>query len=442
MWAWLAIAEAKRPTAPEPAPPAEVAAQLIGAALVSSTAHDDLRVLCDDVGHRLAGSPALDRAIEWGRAAMARDGLAVHTESVTVPVWNRGEGRGAVVAPVARPLHLLALGGSPPTPPGGLTAEVLVVSSFDELAARAGEASGRVVLFDVPFTGYGETVAYRSRGPLEAAKLGAVAALVRSVSPTSLDTPHTGMTRAPEEGAATVPSAAVTLEGATQLHRLAERGAVKVHLELTPSAGPDAQSANVVGEVPGRTLPGEVVVLACHLDSWDVGQGAQDDGAGCVIAMQAAALIRDLPVPPKRTIRVVLYTNEESGLRGGKAYDEAHAAETHHAAIESDTGSGQPLGFHLTRGEDRTVEADLAALAPVSDWLAPLGAGTLDAGGAGADISPLTARGVLSMGLAQDLTDYWPIHHTEADTFDKVDPVLLARNVAAMAVMAWAVAEL
>jgi hypothetical protein len=137
-----------------------------------------------------------------------------------------------------------------------------------------------------------------------------------------------------------------------------------------------------------------------------------------------------------------LYTNEESGLRGGKAYDEAHAAETHHAAIESDTGSGQPLGFHLTRGEDRTVEADLAALAPVSDWLAPLGAGTLDAGGAGADISPLTARGVLSMGLAQDLTDYWPIHHTEADTFDKVDPVLLARNVAAMAVMAWAVAEL
>jgi Zn-dependent M28 family amino/carboxypeptidase len=318
---------------------------------------------------------------------------------------------------------------------------VLVVGSFDELRERADEVPGTIVLFDVPFTTYGETVRYRGRGPTEAAARGAVAALVRSVTPTSLDTPHTGMTRIPDPGEATVPSAAVTIEHATLLRRLAASGPVRVHLSLGGRPGPEAPSANTIGEVRGREKPDEIVVLACHLDSWDVGQGAQDDGAGCVTAMQAAHLISMLPWRPRRTLRVVLYTNEESGLAGARAYDEAHAGEVHHAAIECDTGAGQPLGFHLGRREGESVAADLAGLAPVSEWLRPIGAGLLDEGHGGADIGILAERGALVIGQAQDLTDYWPIHHTEADTFEKVDPTLLARNVAAMAVMAWALAE-
>lgn len=442
MW-WWAVAFAKRPEpAAPPPPPSEVAARLIGMALTSTEALSDLRELCDDVGHRLAGTPGMDRAIQWGLRKMTEDGLAaVRAEPVTVPTWVRGVERGAIVDPVERPLHLLQLGGSPPTPPGGVTAELLVVGSFDELTARAAEVPGKIVLFDVPFTTYGETVRYRGRGPTEAAAKGAVAALVRSVAPVSLDTPHTGMTRVPDPGEPTVPSAAVTLENATQLRRLAARGPVRVHLELGGKPGPDAPSANTIGEVPGRGSPDEVVVLACHLDSWDVGQGAQDDGAGCVTAMQAAHLISLLPWRPKRTVRVVLYTNEESGLAGAEAYDAAHAGEVHHAAIECDTGSGQPLGFHLGRKEGEPVAADLAALAPVGEWLRPIGAGTIDEGHGGADIGVLAERGALVVGQAQDTTGYWPIHHTEADTFDKVDPTLLARNVAAMAVMAWTLAE-
>ena len=185
----------------------------------------------------------------------------------------------------------------------------------------------------------------------------------------------------------------------------------------------------------------QVVLFGGHTDSWDVGQGAQDDGAGCVTAIHAARLIAQLPWRPRRTLRVVLYTNEESGLAGAKAYDDAHAGEVHHAAIECDTGAGQPLGFHLGRREGEPVDDDLAALAPVAAWLRPIGAGLLDEGHGGADIGPLAARGALVVGQAQDTTGYWPIHHTEADTFEKVDPTLLARNVAAMAVMAWTLAE-
>jgi carboxypeptidase Q len=441
MW-WWAVAVAKRPEpVPTPPPPAEVAGQLIGMALASTEAHDDLRELCDDVGHRLAGSPGMAKAVEWGLRKMAEDGLATRSEPVTVPTWLRGVEEGAIVAPVARPLHLLQLGGSPPTPPGGLTADLLVVGSFEELKARAAEVPGTIVLFDVPFTTYGETVRYRGRGPTEAAALGAVGALVRSVTTTSLDTPHTGMTRVPDAGERTVPSAAVTIENATQLRRLAERGPVRVHVELGGKPGPDAVSANTIGEWRGREKPEEIVVLACHLDSWDVGQGAQDDGAGCVTAMQAAHLIASLPWRPRRTLRVVLYTNEESGLAGAEAYDRAHAAETHHAAIESDLGSGQPLGFHVHRKDGESVAADLAALSAVPAWLAPIGAGSLDEGHSGADIGLLAERGALCVGLAQDPTNYWPIHHTEADTFDKVDPTLLARNVAAMAVLAWTLAD-
>ncbi|MEQ1567708.1 MAG: M20/M25/M40 family metallo-hydrolase [Myxococcota bacterium] len=428
---------------PEPPPLPEVAATLIGRALVSTEAYDELAYLSDEIGHRLSGSAALDRAIAWGQAEMREDGLMnVRAEPVEVPVWVRGDQRATQLTPIERELSVLALGGTVGTPPRGIQAPVVVVGSFEELAARAAEIPGKIVLFDVPFTTYGETVEYRGRGPAEAAKLGAVAALVRSVTSSSLDTPHTGGTWSDGE-LSTIPSAAVTIEAATSIRRTIERGTeVRLLLTLGAQRGPMVMSANTIGEVRGRSLPDEVVVLACHLDSWDVGQGAQDDGAGCVTVMEAAALIAALPVPPKRTIRVVLYTNEENGLAGGRAYAAAHAAEKHHAALEVDTGAGQPLGLRVSADADATEAAAapvIEALRPVADLLVPIGASGLRAGHGGADIGELA--GVTTFGLDQDTTGYWPIHHTEADTFEKVDRILLAKNVAATAVFAWALAE-
>jgi carboxypeptidase Q len=436
---------AKKPP-PTPPPLEEVAATLLGRALLSTEAYDELAVLCDDIGHRISGSPAHDRAVAWSLERMREDGLVnVRAEPVQVPVWVRGEERARMLAPAERELDVLALGGSVGTPEGGVQGEVVVISSFDELEARKAEVKGRIVLFDVPFTDYGTTVAYRGRGPSEAAKHGAVAALVRSVTPTSLDTPHTGSTNFPD-GASPIPAAALTTEAAAQIRRMVERGqTVRLELELGARRLPDGPSANAVGEVRGREKPGEIVVLACHLDSWDVGQGAQDDGAGCVAMMAAADLIRSLPVPPRRTLRVVLYTNEEFGLAGAKAYAEAHAGETHFAAIEADTGAGRPLGFRVA-GDPEITEAGTAplleAMRPVAQLLEPIGAQALTVGGGGADIGPLTAQGVRSFGLSQDTSTYWPIHHTEADTFDKIDPLLLAQNVAAVTVLAWALAEI
>jgi carboxypeptidase Q len=443
---WIGEAFAKKP-APSPPPLHDVAATLVGRALLTPEPLAELAELCDDIGHRLTGSPELDRAIAWAQQQMRADGLVnVRAEPVTVPVWVRGAESARMVAPAERPLHVLALGGSVGTPAGGIEAEVVVVGSFDELEKRKDEVRGKIVLFDVPFSDYGQTVSYRGGGPSAAARLGAVAALVRSVTPTSLDTPHTGATNNAED-VAPIPAAAITIEAATQIRRLTARGiAVKIHLELGAHTLPDAQSANTIGEVRGREKPDEIVVLACHLDSWDVGQGAQDDGAGCVTVMGAADLIAGLPVPPRRTIRVVLYTNEENGLAGGRAYAKDHAAElaNHRAAIEVDTGAGQPRGFRVARGKGST-DADIAraidALRPAAELLEPIGAGGLRPGHAGADIGPMGDAGVLLLGQEQDTTAYWPIHHTEADTVDKVDPALLAKNVAATAVMAWALAE-
>lgn len=425
---------AKRNEAPQPDVEA-VAAELMGRALASDLPMERLVELSDGIGHRLAGSASLDRAIAWAEERMRADGLRTRLEPVQVPVWVRGDASLEVLGTVPFDVPLLALGGSPGTPP--IEAEVAVVGSFEELGPHV---AGKVVVFDVPFTGYGETVVYRWNGPTEAAKHGAVAALVRSIAPVGLRTPHTGST----DLEAGIPAAAIAAEDAMRLRRLSEAGPVRIRLALGSRTLPDAPSANVIGEVPGRTS--EVVVVACHLDSWDVGQGAQDDGAGCVMAMEAGRLVAALPTPPRRTLRVVLYTNEENGLRGAKAYAEAHAGEPHFAAIEADTGSGQPLGFRVDRrGADGElldpVDPWLAWLAPVSALLAPIGATGITGSWSGADIRPLVLRGVLGVGLDQDTTDYWPIHHTEADTVDKVDPVLLRRNTAAMTVMAWWLSE-
>ncbi len=409
-------------------------------------AYEDLAWLCDRIGHRLSGSPQLDEAIRWAHTRLLAAGLTnVHLEPVMVPHWVRGREAAALLQPTPHRINLLGLGGSVGTPPGGLTADVVVVGSFEELDRLGAAAKGRIVLFDVPYKGYGPTVAYRHDGAAKAARHGAVAALVRSVGPVSLDTPHTGlMDYVP--GVPRIPAAAVTIETATQMRRMQQRGErIQMRLEMGAKTLPDAPSANVVAELRGTEKPEEVILLSGHLDSWDVGQGAQDDGAGCVMVMEAARLIQSLGLKPRRTIRVVLWTNEENGLRGGLAYRDAHRAEFGNivAAVEADHGAERVKGFHLELTKV-SEEARISALASMKDALgavmAPFGC-TFHLGGSGADVSPMVAEGVPGIGVEHAGTHYFDVHHTEADTFDKVNKEDLAFNAAALATFAYALAQ-
>ncbi len=430
------------------------AERLIGAALSSDRAYRRLSELCDGVGHRLSGSEGLERAVRWAEHAMREDGLErVRLQPVRVPHWVRGEERAEMVMPRRATLSMLGLGRSIGTPPGGITADVVAVSSFDELQALPDSAvRGRMVLFDVPFTTYRETVNYRSRGAQRAGERGAVAALVRSVGPVSLRTPHTGAMSAYPDTIPKIPAAALSLEDATMIRRLLGRGErVRVRLEMGARTLPDAISHNVIGEIRGRERPDEIVVVGGHLDSWDVGQGAHDDGGGCVISMEALRLIKSLGLRPRRTIRCVLWTNEENGAKGGAAYADSLGAphERHVAAIESDGGVERPVGFDVGAyrlGTDSTDVARaaraLARLGPIAPLLAGLGADRIAGGGGGVDITPLMKRGVPGIGHRTTGEHYFDWHHTESDMLDKVDPVELRKNVAAMAVLVYVLAEM
>jgi Zn-dependent M28 family amino/carboxypeptidase len=313
-----------------------------------------------------------------------------------------------------------------------------VVHDFAEME-RLGRArvAGRIVVYNAAYAGYGRTVAYRTAGAARAAKLGAVAALVRSVTPTSLRDPHTGMMEYPA-GSEKIPAAAVTVEDALMFQRLADSGAkLIVHLEMEARTLPDAQSANVIGEIPGREHPEQIVLIGGHLDSWDVGQGAQDDGAGVIASLQAAALIQKLGLKPRRTIRVVGFTNEENGTRGGQAYRDwaGLSVANHVAAVEMDGGAEKPVGFGASEAiYDRAVE--------IGKLLEPIGAGTITRGGGGADIAAIAARGVPALGERTTGARYFDWHHSMADTLDKVDPEDFRLNVAAMAVMAYVLADM
>ncbi len=413
---------------------------LMEAALQDSAAYRRLGELVDRFGPRPPGSRALEEAIDWILDAMRADGLEnVRGEPVEVPHWVRGEESLELLEPRRERLSVLGLGGSVGTPPEGIRAEVLVVGSFRELEERAAEARGRIVLFDVPFTTYGRTVQYRSRGAVEAARAGAVASLIRSVTPFSLSTPHTGTMRY-EEGVPRIPHAAVTVEDAMMLHRMQDRGErIEVLLRMEDRDEGMAPSRNVVAEIVGREKPEEVVVLGGHIDSWDVGQGAMDDGGGSVAAWEAVRLMKALGLRPRRTVRVVLWTAEEVGIWGGRAYAEAHADELkdHVLAMESDGGVFEPRGFGFT-GSD----AAFAVVSEIGTLLEPIGAGTVRRGGGGADIGPIMGKGVPGMGLLVDGTRYFWYHHSDADTLDKLDPEEMARSVAALAVMAYVVADL
>jgi carboxypeptidase Q len=419
----------------------EPASRLIGAALADRTAWKRLAELTDTFGHRLGGSPGLEQAIGWAVDQMRGDGLDnVRAEPVKVPHWVRGRETLELVEPVTRPLVMLGLGGSVGTPPEGITANVVVVSSFDDLDARAADVAGKIVLYNVPFTDYGRTVQYRARGASRAARLGAVAALVRSVGPTGLRTPHTG-SFSYEAEVAKIPAAAISVEDAEQLQRMQDRRQpIRARLIMEAKTLPDADSANVVAEIVGRERPEQVVVLGCHLDSWDVGTGAIDDGGGCIAAWEALRLMRATGLRPRRTVRAVLFTNEENGLRGGQAYRDRHRAElaNHVLMIEADLGFFPPLAFGFS-GSDaaRSIVSQVAAL------LDGIDADRVGPSGGGADIGPSVEAGSIpAMSFNGDAQTYFMYHHTPADTIDRVDPMDLSRAVAALGVMAYVVADM
>lgn len=416
--------------------------RIIDAALKDSAAWNRLAKLTDTFGHRFSGSASLERAIDWTLDEMRKDGLEnVRGEPVMVPHWVRGAESLVMTRPRRETLRILGLGGSVATPRNGITAPVLVVSSFDDLTARAAEAKGKVVLFDVPFTTYGATVRYRGGAASAAAKVGAVAALVRSVTPMSLKTPHTGAMRYDTTvSKRKIPAAAVTVEDAMMMRRMQERGErVVVTLRMEARTLPDARSRNVVAELRGSEKPDEIVVLGGHIDSWDVGQGAMDDAGGVVAAWEAVRIIKALGLRPRRTIRVVGWTNEENGLAGANAYRDAHRDEIdrHVLAIESDNGVFRPRGVGFTGSDSaRAIVRQIATL------LQRIDAGGVAASGGGADIGPIMQLGVPSMSPDVDGSKYFWYHHTDADTMDKLDPREVALCVATMAVMAYVVADL
>lgn len=442
-----ALAQSSGPSAGAPPSIAVVysaaAERLVGAALTDDTAYRRLAYLSDRIGNRLSGSPKLDVAIAWALAEMEKDGLdGVHKEKVMVPHWVRGEESCVLLEPIERKLAMLGLGGSVGTPPEGIEGDVVVVRDFDELdKLGADRVRDRIVLYNVPFTKYGDTVAYRVSGPSRAATLGARASLVRSVGPVSLKTPHTGSLHY-DDAQPRIPAAAITIEDAETLARMQARGErVRVRLKMQASMQPDVESANVVAEVRGREHPEEVVVLGGHLDSWDVGTGSSDDGGGCLAAWEAVRLVKRLGLRPRRTLRVVLWVNEENGLRGANGYRDAHKAElaNHVLAIESDSGVARPRGFGLAKDAPATVRARLEEIAPL---LAGIEADKIGPDGGGADVGPLQGAGVFVAGLDVDESHYFDVHHTEADTFDKIDRTCFGQCVASMAVMGYVVADL
>ena len=419
----------------------EPVTRIVDAATSGETAWERLAELTDTFGHRLSGSQALADAIDWAMAAMRADGFdEVRADPVKVPHWIRGRESLELVAPRRHRIPMLGLGMSVGTPPGGIEAELLVVKSFAELDRRSEEARGRVVLFDVPYRGYGQTVAYRTNGAVHAARHGALAALVRSIGPEGLRTPHTGMLSY-RNGVPQIPAAAIPAEDAQRLARMAGRGqALRVRLSMEARLAPEADSANVIAEVRGRERPEEIVVLACHFDSWDVGTGASDDAGGCVAVWEAARLMMALDLRPRRTVRVVLFTNEENGLRGGLDYRRRYADELprHVLMLESDLGVAAPTGFGFS-GSD-TAREQVRAIATL---LAPIDAANIAPSGGGADIGPSVAAGrIPAMSPEVDSSEYFRIHHTDADTIERIDPRAFARHVAALAAMTYVVADM
>lgn len=450
------FAQSKPVVAPNPIPKEvlDQAQSLRDAALDSDYAWKQLSYLTENIGPRLAGSPQAQAASQYVAAELRKIGLDVRLEEARVSHWVRGDEKAELVefpgqAPeVTQKLVLTTLSGSSATPASGITADVIVVHSFDELAALGREkVAGKIVLFNVrydtrkaeagyAFDAYGEAVVYRGRGGRAVAELGGAAALIRSVGSANYRLPHTGFSYP-----APVPAAALAAEDADLVEHLVSQGKVRMHLTLTPQSLPDTTGYNVVADLKGSEHPEQIVVVSGHLDSWDVGRGAIDDGAGVAISMATAELLQRLHLRPKRTLRVIAWMDEENGGGGHEAYARAHAGEllSHVAAIESDAGAGHPLGFSV-----KMSPVAAAMLRPIIEVLRPVGASMLrpTTVSPGSDIEPLVDSGVPGIGIIQDSRKYFHYHHTAADTLDKVDPKELRENAAAMAVMGYVLAAM
>jgi len=441
--------------------PPQLTAELVklrDTAMQSDYAYKQLAHLSHNIGPRLSGSAGAAKAVEYVADEMRKLGAEVTLEKVMVPHWVRGVETGELVsytgqAPTTtQKVVLCALGGSVATSAEGITAEVVVVNNYDELNALGKDkVAGKIVLFNVKydkqkamdghsFEAYGEAVVYRGGGASAAAKLGAVAALVRSVGSADFRLPHTGAMNYAAD-APKIPSGAVSAEDAEMMADLVTQGPVKMHLVMTPQTLPDAESYNVIADLRGTEHPEQIVIVSGHLDSWDLGTGSIDDGAGVVHAMQTIQLLHQLGWKPKRTIRFIAWMNEENGERGGTAYakDYGSQAANHVVAIESDSGSGHALGF------DANVKpSSMEYLYPVAKVLAAIGANIVNhaEGPVEADISGMQELGVPGIGVSNDGRTYFHYHHTAADTLDKVDPKELQENCAVMATLAWAMANL
>ena len=415
--------------------------RLIDAALADREGYDRLSYLCYRIGPRLSGSTGLERAIEWSVETMKAAGLSnVRTIPTKVPHWVRGKESATMVAPYEKSLHMLGLGMSIGTGPGGITADVVTVNTFDDLAKLGREKiQGKIVLYNEEYRGYGPTRVYRATGAARAAAYGAIGALVRSATPLAMQIPHTGEMNY-DVTQPMIPAAAVSPEDAMMIEWLTKNGVpVKVHLEMEAHLMPDADSANVIGEIPGREHPEEVVVMGGHIDSWDVGQGAQDDGASIIACLQAVALMKKLGLQPRRTIRVAFWVNEENGGRGGVSYRNFIGDQIRNqvAAIEMDGGAEAPRGFGAS-----VDEPSMGMLQQIGKLLDRIDAGEITTGGGGSDIAPLMRDGVPGLGERTVGTHYFDWHHTEADTLDKVSPEDFRKNVAALAVMGYTLADM
>ncbi len=424
------------------------------AALSDDYAYRQVAHLTENIGPRPSGSIQAKAAVDYVAGELRQLGLEVQLEEVKVPHWVRGAETAELVEyagqvpGASQKIVLTALGGSTATAADGLTADVVVVSNFEELRKLGrDQVAGKIVLFNeifdkqkaaagLSFVSYGEAVRYRAAGPKAAADLGAAAALVRTVGNADYRLPHTGFSVP-----ANIPAGAVTSEDAELIAHLSAQGKVRMHLTLTPQKLPDAIGYNVIADLKGNEHPEQIVVVSGHLDSWDLGTGAIDDAAGVVVAMETAEILQKLHLHPKRTLRVIAWMDEETGGSGSQTYTKDHTSEfpRHVAAIESDSGAAHPLGF------DTKISAAAAELLrPVLDVLASFGATALQPSSypPGADISALSESGVPAFGILQDGSTYFNYHHSAADTLDKIVPSELRENAAAMAVMGYALASM
>ncbi|KAI5061054.1 hypothetical protein GOP47_0023559 [Adiantum capillus-veneris] len=436
---------------------------IIEAALSSNSAYNRLAYMTDTFGPRLSGSIALEKALNWTKEEIFKDGLEVQEEPVKVPCWVRGHEYATLRSPRVKDVRIAGLGGSIGTPNGKpLIARVLVVSSFDELETRKNEVKGRIVVYNEIFEGYSTTIKYRLTGAQRAEKYGAVAALVRSVSPFGLQTVHTGYTNA-----ASIPSAAITKEDALMFSRMQERGQeMEIELYMEAHTLPDQMSRNLIIEIKGSEKPEEVVVFGGHMDSWDIADGAMDDGGGAYVSWEAIRLIHSLGLVPKRTVRAVLFVNEENGAMGGQQYytDHVHELNLTSIAIETDEGNFSPYGISFSGSHKaRNLLTDLG-----QELLGQLGAGNVSGEDYGTDISYVCEKGVPCGSFKtldprvgnyannpclefsnppypepdMEMSAYFWYHHTEADTIDKLSPEQLQRCAAALAVWAFSIANL